>query len=338
MVPRPRTTLIGLLCALSLCAQAPTPSRRSGPTSRQKRPERVDQIASLPTNAAREPDPVSSSIDQLSAQIKAWKDQQSSQYAQEHSSSIGMPVLNSWYTSGIIACGVVTILIAIWAGFQWGALNRHRNAMEVQSRRVSQALVAIQQAAEAAVANAKSAERSLNVVIDKQRARLEVTLAFAKADHPAEDAHISVRIRNTGETAAIGVKSKATCDVSDRSNAPKEPTEWHHSNRLEPGEEDSLDVFPAPPMTDDELEAIRHGKSTIRVRVKTEFTDVFGIKRRVHTGCRLETILIKGSMTPRFEWTRNPTKCFETEEREHASAEASAAPRVTTESGSLLQL
>lgn len=331
-----RTTLIGFACALSLCAQTPPAPRRSAPGNHQKQARGNDTRAATPKEN-RETDPVSSSIDQLSSQIKAWKDQEAAQY-KNRSSSNGQPDTDWWSHANAIASGLAAVLIAIWAGFQWAAMDKQRLAMQAQARHLSDTLHAIQQAAEAAVSSARSAEKSLNAVIDKERARLEVIPTLGNTAQPAESVGVSVRIRNTGKTDALGVRSKATCEVSERNTAAKDPTDWHHSNRMEPGQQDSLDVLPLPPLSGEELEAINRGETTLRLRVKTEFADVFGIKRHVHATYRLQATTTEGSGAPRFDWIANTSKCYETEEGEHSPVKTSGTPRVTTESGSLLKL
>jgi hypothetical protein len=331
-----RITLIGSLVALSLYAQETPPSRRATPPNRQRQARTIDKNIDVSARDSRESDPVSSSIDQLSSQIKAWKDQQAVQYNQDHPD--GRSGADWWANLSAIVSAAAALLIAIWAALQWGAMSRLRAVMEAQSRHMSDALRAIQQSAEAAVTSARSTERSLNAVIDKQRARLAVTLTLGDTTQPAEGVSVTVRIRNAGETDALGVRSKAACDLSERTTAGKEPSDWHHSNRLEPGREDSVALFPLPPMSESELDAIRRGKQTIRVRVRAEFADVFGINRHFHAAYRLEAIFPEGSGTPKFEWISNPAKCYETEEREHSPAKTTPKASVTTELGSLLKL
>jgi hypothetical protein len=342
VLPTHRTTLIGLVCALSLFGQTPSAPRRSAPGNHQRQ-ARGNDTRSAPPKEIRETDaasssPLSSSIDQLSAQIKAWRDQEASQYDRNRSSSNGQPDPDWWSRANAIASGLAAVLIAIWAGFQWAAMNKQQHAMQAQARHMSDTLRAIQEAAEAAVLSARSAEKSLNAVIDRERARLELTPLFSDRKQPAESVSVAVRIRNTGKTDALGVKSKASCEVSARNTAAKDPSDWHHSNRMEPGQEDSLAVFPVPPFTEDEVGAIKSGETTIRLRVKTEFTDVFGIKRHVHATYRLQAIASEGLGAPRFDWVASAAKSYETEERENAPGKASAVPRVTTESESLLKL
>jgi len=263
------------------------------------------------------------------------KDQEASQANPQRLPSGGG--LDWWSAASAIASGFAAVLIAIWAGFQWAAMNKQRAAMHAQARHMNEMLQAVQQAAEAAVCSARCAEKSLNVAIDKQRARMEATPSLGNTEQPAESVSVSVRIRNTGDTDAIGVKSKGTCDLSGRSNAPKEPSDWHHSNRIEPGHEDSLDIFPMPSLSQEELDAVKRGKQTLTVTVKTEFTDVFGIKRYLHATYRMEAIPSDRSGVPRFNWILNPKRSFESEARDHAVVKTTPTRQVT-ESESLLKL
>jgi heme/copper-type cytochrome/quinol oxidase subunit 2 len=154
-----------LLLPILLLAQsqppAPSPAKvaqnEKGKTAREQAETYRDQsIASS----------ISASIDKLTAEVTAWKEQESREHSNDRPSTDWGTIIST------IVTALATVAIA-WLGYrQWQTLKAHHTVMDRQANYIRDALVETRKAADAATKSAVIAQRAMEI---SQRAMVSIS-------------------------------------------------------------------------------------------------------------------------------------------------------------------
>jgi hypothetical protein len=144
-----------------------------------------------PANPQADVDRLSTAVDRLTAEVTAWREQESQKTKSNESPS--------WPTiSSTIVAAIATVFIALLGFFQYRVLHRQRLAMEKQSEYMREGLTLTKQAAEAASVSANSAKQSADIAgASLEAIREQTALAKLSAESAANNAAAA---KTTAET------------------------------------------------------------------------------------------------------------------------------------------